>query len=114
MSQLFIDNPWLVVCILAAAVTVICTAIVFITDYLRRSHQAEIDASLKQDMLSRGLSAADIKAVLEASTGPYAEGAESLGHANQVVRVGLGKFQVEVGGANKPTQPVAESQPARG
>ena len=68
MSQLWLDNPWLVVIALAAGVIVACVAIVFITDYLRKSQQAEIDASLKHDMLNRGMSAADIKTVLEAST----------------------------------------------
>ena len=35
---------------LAALVIVACVAIVFITDYMRRSHQAEIDATLKNVM----------------------------------------------------------------
>ena len=68
MSELLTQNPWLVVIALAAGVIVACVAIVFITDYLRQSQQAEIDASLKHDMLNRGMSAADIKTVLEAST----------------------------------------------
>jgi hypothetical protein len=107
MSQLLMDYPWLLVCILVAAVIVICTAIVVITDYLRKSHQAEIDAALKQEMLGRDLSAADIKTVLEASSDGEAVRL-ALG-GNQGVRVGLGKFQVEVGtGAQSP----AESKPA--
>jgi hypothetical protein len=95
MSQLFLDNPWLAVCGMAAVVIVACVAIVFITDYLRKSHQSEIDASLKQDMLNRGLSAADIKTVLEASSDGEATRLALSG--NPGVRVGLGKFQVEVG-----------------
>jgi hypothetical protein len=94
MLQLMQDHPWLIVCLLAAGVIVICTAIVFVHEHLRSSQQAEIDASLKHEMLSRGMSAADIKTVLEAST----DGA----HDDQPVRVGLGKFQVEVGGARRP------------
>ncbi len=104
MSELLMRHPWLLVCILAAGVAVGCTAIVFITDYLRKSHQAEIDAALKQDMLNRGLSAADIKTVLEATSD-----SETLRNYNQPVRVGLGKFQVEVGGS----QPHQVESPAR-
>jgi hypothetical protein len=107
MTQILADNPWLLVCMLAAIVIVACTAITCIPDYLRKSHQAEIDATLKQDMLNRGMSAADIKTVLEAST----EGEALRLAENQPVRVGLGKFQIEVGGA---AQRAAESSPAHG
>jgi hypothetical protein len=100
MLELLALNPWLVVCILLAVVIVACTAIVFVTDYLRKSHQAEIDASLKQDMLNRGMSPADIKTVLEASADGEATRL-ALG-GNQGVRVGLGKFQIEVGDVKKP------------
>jgi hypothetical protein len=105
MLEILANNPWLMVCILAAVVIVATTAIVFFTDYMRTSRQAEIDATLKQLMLERGMTAADIKTVLEAST---ASG--ELQHANQPVRVGFGKFRVEVG-ANHGTQADA---PARG
>ena len=95
MMQLFVDNPWLALCSLVAVVIVACVAIVFITDYLRQSHQAEIDASLKQDMLNRGMSAADIKTVLEARGD--GEATRLALDANQGVRIGLGKLQLEVG-----------------
>lgn len=97
MLQLLTEHPWLLVCMLAAGVIVACVAIVFITDYLGKSHQSEIDASLKQDMLNRGMSAADIRTVLEASSDGEAARL-AFTSANQGVRVGLGKFQVEVGG----------------
>jgi hypothetical protein len=99
MLQLFISNPWLALCVLVAVVIVACVAIVFITDYLRQTHQAEIDASLKQDMLNRGMSAADIKIVLEARSDDEAARLALAG--NQGVRVGMGKFQVEVGAIDK-------------
>lgn len=105
MLQLFVDNPWLAACALAATVIVACVAIVSITGYLRASHQAEIDATLKQNMLSKGMSAADIKTVLEA----HADGEATrmaLG-GNQGVRVGLGKFKVEVGSISDSTSPNA-------
>jgi hypothetical protein len=53
---------------LLALVIIACTAIVFITDYLRKTQQAGLDAYLKKEMLGRGMSAADIKAVLEANS----------------------------------------------
>jgi hypothetical protein len=58
----------LVFCSLLALVIITCTAIVFITDYLRKTQQAGLDAYLKKEMLGRGMSAADIKAVLEANS----------------------------------------------
>jgi hypothetical protein len=98
MVELLTQEPWLVVCMLVALVIVSCVAIVFLTDYVRSSRQAEIDAGLKQLMIERGMSAAEIKIVLEANT--YAEA------NNQPVRVGLGKFHVEVGGV-KPAADAA-------
>jgi hypothetical protein len=109
MVEILSSSPWLVVCVLIALVSVACTAIVFLTEYFRKSRQAEIDAGLKQMMLERGMSAADIKTVLEAST----DGEELRSYANQPVRVGLGKFQIEVGGANHSSSPKADA-PARG
>ena len=100
MGQLFIDNPWLALCAMIGVVIVACTAIVFITDHLRKSEQAAIDATLKQDMLNRGMSAEDIKTVLEASADGEAARLALCG--NQAVRVGLGKFQVEVGSLKNP------------
>jgi hypothetical protein len=97
MFEIMQEHPWLIVCMLAAGVIVLCTAIVFITEHFRTSQQAEIDASLKHEMLSRGMSAADIKTVLEAS----ADGKNN----DQPVRVGLGKFQVEVGGPSRSDRP---------
>jgi hypothetical protein len=112
MAMLLVDNPWLVLCGLIAGVIVACTAIVFITDYLRTSHQAQIDASLKEDMLERGMSAADIKTVLEARTD--GEAARLALSGNQSVRVGLGKFQVEVGGVNNSASATPASPAAQG
>ena len=101
MWQILSHDPWLLVVMLAAGVIVSSVAIVFITDYLRRSHQVEIDASLKHEMLSRDMSAADIKTVLESSG---SDEALRMARANKAVRVGLGKFQVEVGAVNKPAR----------
>lgn len=98
--QLFMNDPWLVVCVLIAAVILGCVAIVFVSDYLRKTRQAEIDAALKQDMLNRGLSAIDIKTVLEASGDAELLRQSQCGAEH--VRVGLGSFRVEVGGKPDP------------
>jgi hypothetical protein len=95
MDQVMASNaPWLIVCVIVAGVIVSCTAIVFITDYLRTTYHAAIDASLKQSMIERGMSAADIKTVLEAR---FDGETKRLELENQGVRVGLGRFQIEVG-----------------
>jgi hypothetical protein len=99
MEKLLLENPWLLVCILGAVVAVACTAIVFATDCMRKSRQAEIDAALKHDMLERGMSATEIKTVLEATAA-----GEVTRNYSQPVRVGLGRFQVEVGAAPAANQ----------
>jgi hypothetical protein len=99
MLDLLQTHPWLIVLFLIAAVVIACVAIVFVTDYNRRTHQAEIDAMLKRDMLARGLSAADIKTVLEASGDPEHARAAC---ENGGVRLGLGKLQVEMGSFPQP------------
>ncbi len=112
MLELFTAHPWLIVCALAALVIVACVAIVFVTDYLRKTHQSEIDATLKHEMLVRGMSAADIKTVLEASAD--GEAARLALAGDQSVRVGLGSFQVEVGARKEIAPEVPASQPQAG
>ena len=112
MLQLFVDHPWLAACAMASVVTVACVAIVFIMDHLRQTHQSEIDASLKHDMLNRGMSAADIKTVLEARGDGEATRMALSG--NQGVRVGLGKFQVEVGAVKESASAATASPAAHG
>lgn len=109
MPQPLLENPWLVLAVLVAAVIVACVAIVFVTDYLRQSRQAEIDAALKRDMLSRGMSAADIKTILEATS----DGEAARMALHQPVSVGLGNFRVEVGNPRHPAAS-AEASAAHG
>ena len=71
MSQLLIDNPWLLLSVPIAVVIVASLAICIIPEHLRQSRQAEIDASLKHDMVNRGMSAADIKTVLRTIEDQY-------------------------------------------
>ncbi|HET6325713.1 MAG TPA: hypothetical protein VFG04_13625 [Planctomycetaceae bacterium] len=101
-----LTNPWLALCTLTAVIIVLCTAIVFVTEYLQKSRQAAIDAYLKQDMLSRGMSAAEIKTVLEASS--EGEAARRALSGNPGVRVGLGKFHIKVGELRRSTSDLRE------
>jgi hypothetical protein len=54
------------IAVLAIVGGLICGMIVLLGEIWRRSRKAEIDAKLKTDMLDRGMSAEDIKIVLEA------------------------------------------------
>jgi len=67
MLELLKDNPWLIVVAMGMAIPIISIVVGTITSYLARVHQAELDAGLKQEMLQRGMSAEEIKTVIEAS-----------------------------------------------
>jgi hypothetical protein len=63
MIDVLKDSPWLLIPILALLIPIFGTT----TNYLTRVRQAELEAALKQDMLQRGMSAEEIKMVIEAS-----------------------------------------------
>jgi hypothetical protein len=67
MLELCNQHPWLIVVTLSIMVPI--TGIVFgtMTHYWITVRQAELEATLKQDMLQRGMSADEIKIVIEAS-----------------------------------------------
>jgi hypothetical protein len=67
MWELLQENPWLVIVCLGLLIPI--TGIVFgtITGHMTRVRQIEVEAGLKQEMLQRGMSAEDIKTVIEAS-----------------------------------------------
>jgi hypothetical protein len=67
MLELLKDNPWLVVVTLALLIPILGIVFGTITRHLTAVKLAEIDANLKQDMLNRGMSAEDIKTVVEAT-----------------------------------------------
>lgn len=46
----------------------LCVLLVLVADYWQRIRKTEIAARLKQDMLDRGMSAEEIRIVLEAGT----------------------------------------------
>jgi hypothetical protein len=68
MYELFSQNPWLVM--MGMIMMVPISAIVFgtLTNYLQRTRLAELETSLKHAMLERGMSAEEIRTVLEASS----------------------------------------------
>ena len=65
-----LHNPFLFV----LGILVITVAVPTVTYYWQKTRRAEIDASLKQDMLQRGMSAGDIRAVLEATSDRFRHG----------------------------------------
>jgi hypothetical protein len=67
--ELFTENPWLLVSCLALMIPIFGIVFGTITNYLSSIHKAGLEASLKQDMLQRGMSAEEIKTVIEASSG---------------------------------------------
>ena len=98
----------LVVIVVGGAIAIGCTAITIIPDYLRKRQQAEIDASLKHAMLERGMSAAEIKAVLEA-TGDQEEILRAT--RDEGVRLGCGDFRLELGTLSQRPTDRSDRQP---
>jgi hypothetical protein len=68
MYELFSQHPWLLIVCLALLIPIFGIIFGTVTDYLKKTKLAELDASLKHEMLQRGMSAQDIKLVLEASS----------------------------------------------
>lgn len=68
MLELLKDNPWLVVVVLALLIPILGVIFGTITRHLTTVRLAELEASLKQDMLQRGMSAEEIKTVIEATS----------------------------------------------
>ena len=69
MYQLLYENPWLIVIGLGVMVPICGIVFGSITNYLYRSRRDELEVSLKHAMLEKGMSAQDIKMVLEATAG---------------------------------------------
>ena len=68
MLDLLRDNPWLIVVGLGLLIPIFGIVFGTTTNYLARVRQAELDASLKQEMLQRGMSAEEICMVIEATS----------------------------------------------
>ena len=69
MLELLHEYPWLLIVCMALLVPILGIIFGTMTHYLQKTRQAELDASLKHAMLERGMSAEEIKMVLEATTG---------------------------------------------
>jgi hypothetical protein len=67
MLELLQVNPWLIVVCLALLIPILGIIFGTVTGHLTRVRKAEIEASLKMEMLQRGMSAAEIKMVVEAT-----------------------------------------------
>jgi hypothetical protein len=67
MFEFLSANPWLVIPSLALLIPIVAIVFGSITGYLVKVRRAELEASLKQEMLQRGMSAEEIRTVIEAS-----------------------------------------------
>jgi hypothetical protein len=67
MFEFLSANPWLVIPSLALLIPIVAIVFGSITGYLVKVRRAELEASLKQEMLQRGMSADEIRTVIEAS-----------------------------------------------
>ena len=70
LGRFLYREPWIIPVILAFMVPLTAIIFVTLTNYWRRTRQAELDAALKQQMLDRGMSADEIVQVLEAKSQP--------------------------------------------
>ena len=70
MLEIFSANPWLVAVAEVAFVPLVCVVVgivwISFNVYRRKVRLAQFDFELKRDMLQRGLSAEDIRTVIEA------------------------------------------------
>jgi hypothetical protein len=67
MLEMLKDDPWLIPASLAMLVPICGIIFGTITNHLTRVRRAELEAGLKQTMLQRGMSAEEIKTVIEAT-----------------------------------------------
>ncbi len=70
MLDIFAENPWLIVVSLGLAIPILGIVFGTVTSYLACVRRLELEARLKQDMLQRGMSAEDIRTVIEATPQP--------------------------------------------
>src|SRR5262245_30349422 len=67
LMQLLAQNPGVAIVGLALLIPIVAICFGTITDYLRKTRVAEIEAALKRDMLERGMTPEQIKMVVEAT-----------------------------------------------
>jgi hypothetical protein len=68
MLELLQENPWLIIVVLALLIPIVGIVFGTTTGAWSQVRRAEIDAALKHDMLQRGMSAEEIRTVMEASS----------------------------------------------
>ncbi len=66
MLELVRENPWLIIVCLALLIPILGIIFGTVTGHLTRVRKAEIEAGLKLEMVQRGMSAEEIKMVIEA------------------------------------------------
>ena len=69
-------ETWVIPVVLGLMIPLMGIVFGTLTNYWRRSRQAELDAALKQQMLERGMSADEIVQVLEAKSQPSKVGCQ--------------------------------------
>ena len=67
MFEFFGENPGLIIPCLALMIPIVAIIFGTVTGYLLKVRRAELEAGLKQQMLERGMSAEEIRTVIEAS-----------------------------------------------
>jgi hypothetical protein len=68
MLELLKDNPWLIIVCLAMLIPILGIIFGSTTRYLTHIRHVELEAGLKQEMLQRGMSAEEIRTVIEATS----------------------------------------------
>ena len=67
MLEVLKEQPGVIIACMALLIPILGIVFGTVTGYLARVRKAEIEASLKMEMLQRGMSAAEIKMVIEAT-----------------------------------------------
>jgi hypothetical protein len=70
MLELLQQHPWLIIVIMALLIPICGIIFGTVTNHLTTVRKAELEAGLKQDMLERGMSAEEIRTVIEATALP--------------------------------------------
>jgi len=68
MLELLLAHPWLLAVALGVLVPIFGIVFGTVTKYLTDVRRAELEASLKEQMVQRGMSAEEIKTVIEATS----------------------------------------------
>jgi hypothetical protein len=68
MLELLRHEPWLIFVVLGPLIPIVGIVFGTTTNYLARVRQAELEANLKQNMLEGGMSAEEIRMVIEATS----------------------------------------------